>query len=108
MGSQALLATIRRGGQALHAGHRNCQRAEPHDATGYVDVGDQAAHAAEQEAIARRIQRIVERGLKFGRMGRSENLLQKNSQCDMIADRAGNNGRSHAAFAAVPDRVWLP
>ena len=57
----------------------------------HVDVGDQAAHAAEQQAIARGIERIVERGLEFGRIAAAENLRQEISQGDMIAGRAGNN-----------------
>ena len=85
MGPEPLPATIGRGGQSLQPGHRKRERAELHDAMRHVDVGDHAAHAAEQEAIARGIERIVERGLEFGRIAAAENLRQEISQGDMIA-----------------------
>ena len=74
MGPESLLAAICRGRQPLQPGHRQRERAELHDAMRHVDVGDQAAHAAEQQAIARNIEGIVERGLEFGRIAAAENL----------------------------------
>ena len=106
MGPQPLPATICRGGQSVQPGHRKRQRAELHDATRHVDVGDHAAHAAEQEAIGRGIERIVERGLEFGRIAAAENLRQEISQGDMIAGLARNNGRSHAALAGQCSDVF--
>ena len=107
MGPKPLLATIRRGGQSLQPGHRKRERAELHDAMRHVDVGDHAAHAAEQEAIARDIERIVERGLEFGRIAAAENLRQEISQGNVIAERAGNDGASHAALAGSARRCFV-
>ena len=91
MGSQSLPATIGRGGQSLQPGHRQRERTELHDAARDLGVGDQAAHAVEQEAIARGIGRIVERGLEYGRIAAAEDLREEMSQSDMIGDTAGDD-----------------
>ncbi len=99
MGSEPLLAAIGRSGQPLQPGYGKRERAELHDAARDVDVGDHAAHAAEQKTIAWGIRGIVERGLEFRRIAVAENLREEIPQGHVIGHRAANHGASHAALA---------
>ena len=99
MRPQSLPAAIGRGGQAVHAGHRNRHRAELHDSLRDVHVGDCRAHAAEQEAVAWGIERIIERGMEFRRATAAEYLHEEISHGRVIAARAGNDGRANSATA---------
>ena len=107
MGPQPVPATICRGGQTLQPRCRERQRAELHNATRHVNVGNHAVHAAEQEAIARGVERVVQRGLEFGRIAAAENLRQEIPKGNMIAGLARNHRRSRAAFAGSARRCFV-
>ena len=77
MGSKPLLAAVCRGGQSLQTGYRKRERAELHDAPRHLNMGHQTAHATEQQAIARRVERIVERELKLSRIVAAKNLREE-------------------------------
>ena len=53
------------------------------------------------------IERIIERGLEFGRKATAKNLREEIPQADVVGGRAANDGASHPAFAAGAIQVSL-